>query len=397
MFGFGKKSTGDRCAAIIDIGSGSVGIALIHSKEAEEKPTVIWTHREYVLLRDIKNLSDSLKSINTALVNAFLELGNTGLSELRTYDKSLRVEYVQTSISAPWAYTITRTVHYTSEKPFQISSNLIQQLTEAAQNQALHAVKELGLSIQGLELITDATVNLTLNGYTIPHPSTQKGKSLSLSNISAITQRSILSTLEDSLQKILPKTENSSYSFMFLYYCMLRNLHPDTAEVCLIDITSEATEIGIIREGVLEHVTHAPYGTFTLAREISAACNIPKEEAYTYLKGGESFVQTKLSPENQANLTKVLDAYDKKISELFTQTGDALSIPKTLFLHCDVHTEPFFSEHIKKASSLTTQSLHSIRLVTSKLVGEDQVSDSALMFSAHFFHIHAHCDIPFKD
>lgn len=176
---------------------------------------------------------------------------------------------------------------------------------------------------------------------------------------------------------------------MAIYYDYMRHSFPDTAECCLIDVTSEATEIGVVRENILRHTTHTPIGAYTLAREIAALSKIPKEEAYSYLRGGSTFILNKLSEAKQDELGVIIEAYEDRIAELLKQTGDTLAVPKTLFLHCDADSEEFFIQHLKNAAFKATGINHVVHPVTSTFLSGTPVNhDTAIMLSAIYLHAH---------
>ena len=104
-----------------------------------------------------------------------------------------------------------------------------------------------------------------------------------------------------------------------------------------MDITYEATEIGIVRDGILTYCTHTPFGSISLAREISEIANVPLHEAFGYLhtETPYAFLDTISKPKRE-DIEKAFDSYTEKVSALFHETGDTLSIPKNISLHADV-------------------------------------------------------------
>ncbi len=384
---FSVKPLLNECGIVIDVGSASVGVAIVYSENIDQKMEVIWSHREYELIRDVKGDAESVKEISTVLVNALLELGSNGLKAVHQYDPKLPIRYVQVAICAPWAYTVTKTINFEDEHPFEVDKELIGELVKNAKKQTQETT--LGGEILeglGLRTIAEETVNVQINGYSIREPYGKKGRSISISHITAVANEKILTTLEDSLQKILPKAKIDCFSFMYLFYRALKDLHPNTSEICLIDVTNEATEIGIMRDNILKYTTHIPFGMYSLAREIALACDIPKEEAYSYIKDGRDITKGPFSQEKIAEVEKVFEAYSEKLAELFAQTGDTLSIPKTLFLHTSKNTEEFFSKHLKSAAKKATGTSHSLHLFTSELIGNVAVDDTALALSVYNFH-----------
>jgi hypothetical protein len=284
---FRAKTKESECGIVIDIGSASVGVAIVSSVNINEKMEIIWSHREYERIKDVPDTADSLRDICTVLVNALLELGSNGLKTLHQYDPKLSLRYAQVAICAPWAHTVTKTITFEDEHPFEVTPSLIDQLVSSAKKQTFEtAVDGKLVADLGLRTISEETVSVEINGYTVNKPYGKSGRSVAIAHVTAVAQEKLISTLEESMGKILPKVAIDCYSFMYLYYRTLRALHPHTSEICLVDVTNEATEIGIVRDNVLRYASFTPFGMYDLAREIALACTIPKEEAYSYIKDG---------------------------------------------------------------------------------------------------------------
>ncbi len=387
MFGFGNTTPEVECGVIIDIGSGSVGAAVLISDYEQEAPQILWTHREHVVIAPETNSEISLKHIHTALVNVFLQLGTTGTKKLLEHNQQLKIKFLQVTVSAPWAYTAIKHVTFTDDHPFEINDTLIADLSETAHTQSQEVIlKNTLLQENNIAILDSKPIGIVANGYTVERDIEATAREVSLAHLTALTQKKVIDIVADSKNKILPKATIYTHSFMYAYYEVLQQSYPDTKEACLIDVTSEATEMGVIRDGILTHVTHIPYGTYTLARKIAAIGTLPTEEAYAYLKGGTSFVDTKLSTEKKNTLSVVLSLYEEQLATMFKTTGDVLGIPKTLFLHCDLHTETFFRNHIQNAAQTATKMKHVIHPITKNFLGDATQYDTALQLSALYFH-----------
>ena len=387
MFSFSHAEAPIRCGAVIDVGSGSAGVAIVVSDRERPYTEVIWSHREHCLIKDSEKQKDITREINTAVVNALLELNATGLKALRAFNTNLKIKDIQVSISAPWAYTIIKTVNLHDEHPFVITEELLAQLQKTARTQITEQISndEIAQNL-GLKMLESSIINTNLNGYSITNPLQQKGRSLSLAHLHTAAISKLVDTLTDSLEKMLPQASVTMHSFMYVFYSVLQKIKPDLSEVCLLDVTSESTEIGILREGVLQYVTNIPYGTYSLARAISKACNIPKEEAYSFLKDDKETLEQKLSKEVYIKVLEQFDTYQEKVNELLSKTGDMLSIPNSIFLHCEQQTEELLSEVITEVARKKTGSKHTVHRFTSELLGERELADTALALSERFFH-----------
>jgi cell division ATPase FtsA len=392
LFSFQKGT--QRIGAIIDIGSGSVLTAVVSSKPGDAAPTIIWSNREHAPLKDIDSLDQSAKSIMTALVNALLKFDVDGRRALYEYDKRASISEIQCCISAPWAYTVTKTIEYSEDNPFEVTKTLIDELIETALKKTQvelnenEAVNQLGLTV-----ITRSTVDILTNGYRIKNPIGEKASQIALSHVSVVTQKYLTDHIDELRHKIFANTAIHKLSYILALYSVTEELIPDQQELCLVDITYEATEIGIVRDGSLKYSTHTPYGAFSLAREISNITSVPLYEAFQYLHSDDPLAFMRdLGERQRKEIETVLEAYTQKVADLFHETGDELSIPRRIYLHTNLQSEPFFAGVVTTAGTRALKSAPEVTTITPLLVDKvnrvagNQNSDTAMLVSAMFFH-----------
>ena len=130
---FSLRTPKERIGAILDIGSGSVLVAIVVSKESESEPSIIWSHREHAPLRNIESIDQSAKAVLTALVNALLKFDSEGRQALHAATKKSQVDVVQCCIAAPWSYTVTKNINYVQEESFTITEALVEELIDTAE------------------------------------------------------------------------------------------------------------------------------------------------------------------------------------------------------------------------------------------------------------------------
>jgi len=169
-------------------------------------------------------------------------------------------------------------------------------------------------------------------------------------------------------------------------------------EYCLIDLTYEATELAIIRDGVLQYTTHTNIGINTLVRNFAQRLQVPEGDARTLLKNSYEADSTDgLKPSEKTTFTKLMNEYVEALEQLFHETGDALSIPKVIFLHGNTLHEQFFDNYISAAAKAATSSVHTIHNLSQELLagkytatditqlGQNSIDTSTLL-AAQFFH-----------
>lgn len=396
---FGIKTTKERYGAIVDIGSGSVLIAIVQSSPSKPAPQVIWSHREHAPLKNIDSIEQSAKAVMTALITSGLLLDSDGRSALLQHNPQAKISEIQCAIAAPWSYTVTKTISYSQDKPFLVSEELLAELKQAAEDKVSSDLQENEtLEELGLKIISRSVLGVTANGYHVKKPQGATAQEVTFSLSSSITQQYLIEALDDLRDKLIARADIRKLSFILMMFAVTRDLFPQKFDTCLIDVTYEATEIGIVRDGTLSYCTHTPFGVFSLAREIATVTNEPLHEIFARFRTEKplAFIDT-LTEAKQIEIKTILDAYIDKVADLFRETGDSLSIPKQITLHTDVEHESLFVDLIDRAAKKATRLNHAITPINKEIIRQSTVkasestpqsviNDTALLLSAQFFH-----------
>ena len=398
---FSATESNVRYGVVIDIGSGSVLAAIVKSDKNNSYPDIIWSKREYIPLRNVSTLNRSVKTIMTSLVNVLMTLDSEGRKILREQTPSAKLTTMQVTIAAPWSYTVAKTISYDNEEEFVVTHNFLEELLRMARQKVLEDLKENEKIHQlGLSIMSRITADVLVNGYSVHVTGKQKTNAIKVVELTSIAHESIVNEVNELQEKMFLNANLFQYSFMMSFFYTILNFYPDVSECCLVDITYEATEIGVVREGVLQYCTHTPYGAISLAREISSILSVTMEEAHNYLYELDfNIILEKYSDRQKKDIEQLFSAYHKRLVELFHETGDKLSIPKIIFLHSDLLTAPFFKKQILSAIKEVTGSSHVVYNVTSDIltkhypqVIQDEIKnskkDTAMLISAQFFHTH---------
>jgi cell division ATPase FtsA len=402
---FKKTDASIRFGAIIEIGSGSVLASIVKSDVSKKTPEIIWSMREYATRRTESDTAVNAKAVITALMNVVLQLESAGKAVLAQSNPHAKVNYLQVSMTAPWSYTITKVIGYTKDEPFEITEALLSALITEAQKKITEELNENSLAADlGLAIMTRATTDIQANDYKLDDPKGKFASTLTLTQVSAVAQTYLTDAILDIQQKVFKHATLERYSFMLMFHCIIRELYNQLSEYCLIDITYEATEIGVVRGGILRYCTHTPIGISTLARTLVKVLDIPLEEAHAFLKEPyHTRAMEMLSEAKLAEVAVIFDEYQVNVAKLFTETGDKLSIPKILFMHGDNQTEDFFSRQLEAAAKKATGLSHSVHGVSSELLTKNYTpeekkalitvsSDTGMVVAAQFFHKQHHCN-----
>jgi hypothetical protein len=258
----------------------------------------------------------------------------------------------------------------------------VQDLAIAAGQQAIeefgqqHSLESLGISET-----SRCALDTYANGYRLSTPNKQLASEVTVTHATALVRTEIIEAIQEMNQKLFGSAKLQITSYMLANYFATRTLIPHVYDVCLVDVTDEATEIGIVRDGSLQYSTHVTFGRASIAREVAAATSIPLHEAFS------SFPTKEAIAANQ-DLQTIFDAYTDRIKDLFKETGDRLTIPKNVYLQTDTSVETTFLPLIMTAAK--TASKGSVQVTSIKDVllqpKEQNCTDVPLVIAASFFH-----------
>lgn len=387
---FTRQRSNVEYTALLDIGSGSVTASLICSDLQRDQVEIVWTYHERLLLKQVAE-ARTQKPLLTSLLNCLLALGNDGIQALHSYDSGAHIRSIQVGVSAPWSYTVTKNVRVNKDTPFTINQNIIDDLREAAEKKIKTEIDENEVARQlELAVVTRSVTDLRANDYPISGTGNHTAKSVSMTLSSVIIQEYLHQAILESCEKVLPKADLHIYSAMLQFYFTLGDINPEMKEYCVVNLTLEATEIGVVRNGVLAYSTHEPYGLIHIARDISNALNVPVSEVYGQLQADELSVDDEsLSKKTKAAITDVYREYQKRIADLFAQTGDDFTIPRSLYMSCAVSSQRSLITHIEAAAQLATGFQHILHPIGDRIVTKNQseLSDTGIeRISGQFFH-----------
>ncbi len=381
---FSRKSSSGY-ALLIDVGSGSVGLAIVAPTPGDGP---IWTHREHTPLKVTESVGESSKAVVTAIMNVMMAFEGEGRSALAAHNKRAKITTVQATISAPWSYTVARTVKFEKDEPFVITQELLKQLATTAADQAMdefeekHPLKDLGVQETSRTIL-----DTHANGYRVATPNKQTAQHLSVTHVSTLIREEIVASLTDMQQKLVPAADLEITSFMMANYYVTDALQPTGVDFCLVDITNEATELGIVRHNALQYSTHVAFGRASIAREIAKATKLPLHDAFTSMR--TLHTQEELHDDIKATL----EAYQAHVVELFKETGDRLTIPKHVYLEADAGLADFFAPIIDAAGKEASKGNVLVTVTTPDLLNPDPQTpknhDVPLAIASRFFHTKA--------
>ena len=397
MFHFRQRSSDAVYGVLIDISSGSVGVAIVMSHVGEIIPKILYTHRNTMRItkHSPENQTD-LRRLREALFSALLTLSQEGKQVLSEYDSRAIISKLYVTCSAPWSYTVARTVNLENDEPIKITNTIINDLVQSAETEIINHLREVShMSVDSFSIVERATVDITVNEYAVSNPLNLKGTSLSLSHVAGVIPEDILSAIREVQEKLFPDTTFRAHTYMLIMYCVMRDIFPRINSMCIINITAESTEFAVVEKGLLIENASTPTGSTTFVRNVMETTNKPSADVQSHMShvGDDSHLTT-------ADFEPHTTEYVNKLTELIVHIMSHRAIPSNIIITAHKPFEHFFVPLIGQAfeRALHTQPhILSIREGMIKEISDGADEDVYLALAARFFHkLHTCGELDYK-
>ncbi len=386
MFSFREKRVGDLYGVIFDIASGSVGVGIVASHTEDKLPKLIFSER--ITMRVTKhggNKDENIRRIREALFSAALLVSQNGLTALKTHDPRAQITKLYVTCSSPWSYTVARNVHYENDETFKITRSILEDLIQSAEEEIISHLRSISvINDDGFEIVERATVDIAVNEYPVSDPLSLQGKILDLSHVIGAIPKDILLAIHEAQDKLFPHTELRAHTYMLVMYCVLRDIFPTLNSTCIIDVTSEATEFGIVEHNLLTENISIPFGSSTFIREASVDSGKPISEIGALIAEAKSDV-----PLSSADLDDSRLRYEKRVEEALTDLLTRRIIPADVIITAQPEHQAFFKMMLENTIRTVRGSDTRFITVESQIVNDISTEtdpDVYLALSARFFH-----------
>ena len=348
---FFKGKPKQRFIAIFDIGSASVGAALVRIDKKDESsddisPKIIWTDRE-ILSRhgqtDVSLLSRAVfRSVRT-------------LSERMIKETSRLPEECHCVLSSPWYAAQTRVISFSHPKPMTITENgtanfINRELKRFQQESALfYGIDKK----EEIEIIEQKAMKILLNGYTIANPFGALAKEVDIAVYFSVGSMPLFKNIRASIYEGGITAGIYFHSFTFVFFDVMRDLFTESNDFLLCDISGEITDVSFVREDVLKETASFPIGKNTIFRDVIKETKLTIEETTSLFS---------LLSDNALYITKkeeiALERAAQKWKTEFLLSLEILSggipLPRHIFLISNKTILPWLSRYMEKNVKIFT-------------------------------------------
>ncbi len=357
-----KKKQKEQTVAIFDVGSGSVGGAIVQIPiNKEELPSII------SLVRTPINYNSDKINVNVFTKSMLKALGQTVESLYKT--KSGAPDKIICVLASPWYSSETRVVKIKKESPFvftqKLANDLIKKEIETIASD--HNKKNKTLYNE-IEIIEHYIMSVSLNGYDIDLPIGMHTEAIEMNIVASFSQKVFLDKICQVVSKTFHDIPVSFSSFIIASYFAIRDKYISPNSYLLLDIGGEVTEVGIVSKGVLKASLSFPFGRKTYFKYMCTKLEIElrdAQELFNLYNSGQ------LSEEKRKEVEPLFKSIENSWSESFRNSvgnlPHVLALPSTVFLTADHDMLPYFSKVVENEEFIQSMTLeHKCTVVSLK-------------------------------
>ncbi len=339
--GFIFSTKKEKLVAIFDIGSGSIGGAMVRVPlDGKTIPKILKTVKNEIKIFEKFNFKRFIDEMSLTL----------NLTASHLYNKKIGApDEIYCFLSSPWYISETNTIRMTKDKPFIFTKNLANELIEKEISKLIEIYKEKYSTTNGTaEIMEQHTTSVSLNGYIVNEPLGMKCQTLEMNMVISLSPQICLDKIRETLSKTFHHTKISFSSFTLATFFAIRDKYIDQDSYLLIDISGEITDIGIVTNGILKATLSFPFGKKTFFNYMCTKLEIELRDAKELFK---LYNENNLSAEFKEKAIPLFKSIEKSWGESFDGCLNTLPhilvLPNTIFLTADNDIKDWFANVLR--------------------------------------------------
>ncbi|MEK7652396.1 MAG: hypothetical protein AAB334_00360 [Patescibacteria group bacterium] len=333
---------------IIDIGSGSIGVAVVSvCSDPNIVPEILYTNRKEIKYYGGLNSRRFLFSMINAFEEALTDLQKNFISISKNI---INIKETHCFFSSLWHISQTRVLTNENGKDTKIIKSLINRIVEKESKifETSTLKGDINISAEDIQIIEKKIMQIKLNGYETSEPYSKMAKTLEINFFISAVSKKVIKILEESFFRFFNNKIIQYHTFINTAFVTLRDINPTINDYLFLDISGEITEIAIIKNGVLFDSISFPFGKNSIVRKLSEDLGTNKEEAISRASLYKSNDSIKIA---NSKISKIIENLMKEWHKLFDisikQLLSNIALPQGIFFMSDDDVSQLVGDFIK--------------------------------------------------
>ena len=325
---------------VLDVGSASVGAALVRMKEGKP-PHIISTVHHDIPFQGMLSSSRFLAGINHSLIQIFKKIQAT------QYEGVIPT-HISCTLSSPWFILKTRHIQISKEKQFEVTEELLNSFLNDEIDHIKDELKDT-LPLQDIEIIEKKIIQTKLNGYQVENPYGKKTANIEIIATISLSSQRALRSIRGTIGNFFHTSDLHLSVFPLTAFSAICDMFPYHQDFIFADISGEATDISLVKDDVLMGTTIFPYGKNFFIREISIGQKTSQEEAITLFS---MYLRGELEEKRYANIKDVVEKsrveWKRNFKKAFLSSVNEGKTGSVMFFTADTEVASFFEGLMKE-------------------------------------------------
>src|SRR3989344_1180746 len=327
MFGLGSSAKKIEPVLIFHLGSGNVAATIVDI--APSAPVLLWSFRQEMPFHERLQFDRFRKGMIATLNVVAQTVQKEGLPKVGGHVPNQIIMVM----ASPWYVSQTALLKYDHKTPVTVDMHFddikrfLHEKKEALKNNTSG-----GTAV----LVEQKIIQTSLNGYPTAHPYGKRVRSMETAVFLAMLGADVYRDVTDTVTRVFHRGPTTFHSFALASFTTMRNLFASEENFLLMDVGSEVTDIGIVRDGVLLETISFPRGKNFIYRSVAENLKTLPEETRSrielYRSGSSNTVES-------GRISAALTAAGKEWQEQFLRSLAGLAkttaLPHTVLMTAD--------------------------------------------------------------
>ncbi len=322
--------------ALFDIASDGVTGSLVAFTK-NKPPLIIYSHKEVIAFPKSDTARAAKMTIN-ALKTSFELLEKEGCKNASQGIHPKDITTIHCFFASPWFLSQTRSIKLKRPDSFTVTEQLVRDLVATERKVFLDEMKS------GVEVVEETILSASLNGYATATPYKKNAREVEISLYVSVISKTLHQSVRDTLEKHYGKHRAIFFhTFPLALFSTMRDAHTQYSNFLTVDIASEVTDIGIVKNDVLAQVVTVPLGRNHFVNALadkfsgSAAHGLSLLQLYSEQKADMNTTQIIAETLKEAEVTWL-----GVIQESLAEHATDLFVPDTMFIAVEASLEHYF-------------------------------------------------------
>lgn len=324
-----------KIVAIFDVGSDSIGVAIVQYLSPNDPPKILKSFREEIMFRGQLDFMIFMDDMVKTLKSVALNVASSGVGTISD---------VHIVLSSPWYVSENRHIVVSEKTPFvfteKISDNLVK--SEIEKLKKIHHEK-YGGNLDDFNIIEQEIVQIALNGYPVTNPIGKKALSAEMNLIVILSSSTCMNLVKDCISSVFHHVDTYFHSNMSALFIVIREKYMKMDSYLILDLGGEITDVFIVDGGIPKNIISFPYGRQNLYRDLKKELIKNRAEVMSlfslYLDGS---LEENQKIKMEKALYNIQRSWAREFELALMSIPEPRMIPNSVFLVMNKDVHPMF-------------------------------------------------------